>query len=113
MFITWCIENDLLSEEQKEDCDDDIQKIKNHKMTGGEFLIKNFDEKFTDEDLCELGNNFAEDYYTDDTKFTKKFNSYGDDFCETFDKKAVTIQSWQERANFPGLSSRLCDNPTN
>jgi hypothetical protein len=88
MFITWCIENDFLSEDQKEDCDEDIQKVKRHEMTGGEFLIKNLDEKFIDEDLSKLGNNFAEDYYNDDTKFTKEFNSYGDDFCETFDKKA-------------------------
>jgi len=85
MFITWCIENDLMSEEQKEDSADDIQKVINHEMTGGNFLINNCDEKFIDDDLCELGNEFAEDYYNDDTKFGK---NYGSDFCETFDKKA-------------------------
>ncbi|GHV96787.1 hypothetical protein AGMMS50293_31070 [Spirochaetia bacterium] len=86
MFITWCIENNFISDEQMEDSADDIQKVKRHEMTGGEFLIKNCDEKFTDYDLCELGNNFASDYYnSDDTKFDK---NYYNDYCDTFDKKA-------------------------
>jgi hypothetical protein len=86
MFLQWCIENDLLSEWQQEDCEEDIQKIKEHKMTGGEFLIKNCDEKFVDDDLCELGNNFAEDYYNNDTKFGKKYGSYIDDYSKIFDE---------------------------
>jgi hypothetical protein len=84
MFIVWCIENDLISDEQKEDSKDDILKVKRHEMTGGEFLIKNCDEKFTNEDLCKLGNNFAKDYYKYDTKFGKNYSSYADDFCDVF-----------------------------
>ena len=84
MFITWCIDNDLLSEEQKEDSNEDIQNVKIRKMTGGEFLIKNCDEKLSDNDLCEWGNEFAGDYYNDATKFSKKYGSYGNDFCEIF-----------------------------
>lgn len=84
MFLTWCIDNELLSEELKEDCSEDIQNIKNRKMTGGEFLIKNCDEKFIDDDLCEFGNEFAGDYYVHDAKFAKKYSSYGNDFCEIF-----------------------------
>ncbi|MCL1992537.1 MAG: hypothetical protein FWG66_06300 [Spirochaetes bacterium] len=84
MFITWCIDNDLLSEEQKEDNHEDLQKVKNRKMTGGEFLINNCDEKFSASDLCELGNGFAGDYYNDGTKFTEKHGCYGNDFSELF-----------------------------
>jgi hypothetical protein len=88
MFIAWNIENGFLSEKQKAESSEDIQKVQERKMTGGEFLINDLDGKFLDEDLCELGNDFANDYYNDDTKFAKKYSNYYNDFCETFDKKA-------------------------
>ena len=72
MFLTWCIDNDLLSEEQIEDSEDEIESVKNRKMTGAEFLIDICDEKFTDYDLNDIGNEFATDYYEDGTKFSKK-----------------------------------------
>jgi predicted nucleotidyltransferase len=84
MFITWIIENDLMSDEQIDDNEDDILKVKRHEMTGGKYLIKNCDEKFSDYDLCKIGNNFAKDYYRDDTKFGKKYSGYTDDFCDVF-----------------------------
>jgi hypothetical protein len=85
MFITWCIENDLIDDENDhiEDCAEEIQKIKKHEMTGGQFLIECCDEKFIDYDLSDLGNAFAEDYYDYDTEYTIK---YGDDFCDLFDE---------------------------
>jgi hypothetical protein len=86
MFLQWCIENNLFSDELNEDSEEDIIKIKEHKMTGAAFLIKNCDEKLLDVDLNELGNDFAIDYYENDTKFGKKYNSYINDYGETFDK---------------------------
>ncbi|RYD71964.1 MAG: hypothetical protein EOP53_22755 [Sphingobacteriales bacterium] len=47
MFISWCIDNNLMSEMQEEDAGDDIQLVKERKMTGAEFLINNCDEKFS------------------------------------------------------------------
>jgi hypothetical protein len=88
MFIAWCINNDLVSDELKEDAKEEIDDVKSHKMTGGEFLIKVCDEKFTDYDLNEIGNEFASDYYEEDTKFGKKYNSFLDDYSEIFDEKA-------------------------
>ena len=75
MFLQWCIENDLASDELIEDAEDEIKKVKEHKMTGAEFLIEICDEKLTDEDLNELGNSFAEDYYDD---------LFPDDYCKIF-----------------------------
>lgn len=72
MFLQWSIENNLFSAELYEDSEDDIIKIKEQKITGTEFLIKNCDEKFTHYDLNELGNGFANDYYENDTDFGKK-----------------------------------------
>lgn len=88
MFLTWCIDNDLISEFQIEESGEDIQKVKNRELTGAEFLIDNCDEKFTDEDLNNLGNEFAKDYYEDDTDFGRKFGNYSDDYSSTFDQKA-------------------------
>ncbi|MDQ0065688.1 DUF7832 domain-containing protein [Chryseobacterium lathyri] len=88
MFLTWCINNDLLSEELTEDSRDEIQSVKRREMTGAEFLIDVCDEKFSEYDLNDPGNGFAQAYYNDDTVFGKKFNSFTDDYSETFDKKA-------------------------
>jgi len=57
-------------------------------MTGAEFLIDLCDEKFSEYDLNEQGNHFARYYYTDNTSFSKKYNSFGDDYSAVFDKKA-------------------------
>lgn len=89
MFLTWCIDNDLISEEQLEDSGEDVQAVKDRKLTGAEFLIKNCDEKFIDDDLNDLGNEFAKDYYEDDTDFGGKFGSYEDDYPATFDQIAI------------------------
>ena len=89
MFLTWCIDNDLLSEEQIEDSEDEIESVKNRKMTGAEFLIDICDEKFTDYDLNGIGNEFATDYYEDGTKFSKKHKNYFGDYAEIFDIKVI------------------------
>ena len=89
MFLTWCIDNDLLSEEQIEDSEYEIESVKNRKMTGAEFLIDICDEKFTDYDLNDIGNEFATDYYEDGTKFSKKHKNYFGDYAEIFDIKVI------------------------
>ncbi|PQA97095.1 hypothetical protein B0A69_03345 [Chryseobacterium shigense] len=88
MFLAWCINNDLISEELAEDSADEIQSVKRREMTGGEFLIDVCDEKFSEYDLSAQGNGFAQAYYNDGTAFGKKFNSFADDYSETFDRKA-------------------------
>ena len=88
MFLAWCIDNNLISEFQIEEAGDDVESVKNRTMTGAEFLINNCDEKFTDEDLNDLGNEFANDYYQDDTEFGKQYGSYLNDYSEFFDEKA-------------------------
>ncbi len=88
MFITWCIENNLLSEEQTLDFEEDISEVKKYKMTGSEYLINNCDEKFIEDDLCELGNNFTKDYYNNNSLFADKYGTYFTDYCNIFDENA-------------------------
>jgi hypothetical protein len=87
MFITWCIENNLMSDEQMEECAEEIEQIKNREMTGAEFLSIVCDEKFIDSDLSNLGQAFANDYYEPNTNFSKEYNFYLTDYCEVFEEK--------------------------
>jgi hypothetical protein len=80
MFLTWCIDNKLNSQFHVDESRDDLEKVKARLMTGAEFLINNCDEKFTDEDLNEIGNEFASAYYQDDTDFVRKHSGYLQDF---------------------------------
>lgn len=88
MFLNWCVENDLISEEIKNEAKDEIGKIKCQKITGVEFLIDVCDEKLTTDNLNEIGNDFALDYYDNETEFGKKYSSYADDYSQVFDRKA-------------------------
>jgi hypothetical protein len=89
MFLAWCINNDLISEELKEDSEELVNDVKSRKVTGGEFLREACDEKFTDYDLNEIGNEFASDYYEDDTNFSKNCKNYFGDYAEIFNIKVV------------------------
>lgn len=92
IFLEWCIQNDLMSEEQIEDFHDDILKVKENKMSGVEYLINNCDEIFSDNDLNEVGNNFAKDYYESGTEFSNAYSDYQSDYCQVFDNdKSETI----------------------
>ncbi|CAA9195920.1 DUF7832 domain-containing protein [Flavobacterium collinsii] len=88
MFLTWCIDHDLLSEEHLEGSEEEIDAVKNRELTGAEFLISNCDEKFTQYDLNDIGNAFAKAYYEDESNFAKKFGAYCDDYAKHFDKEA-------------------------
>jgi hypothetical protein len=88
MFLAWCMENNLVSEELIEQSAEAIERVKKHELTGAEFLIEECDEKFWSSDLSDEGNAFAGDYYEDGTEFSKKFHSYMEDYCDAFNQKA-------------------------
>ena len=56
MFLNWCIHNNLISDELKEDAAEEIEKVKRREMTGAEFVMDSCDGKFSEYDLNELGN---------------------------------------------------------
>lgn len=64
MFLTWIIDNDLIGEIHLYNSIEDLEKVKNKLLTGRDFLIKNCREKLCDEDLNEVGNDFAKYYYS-------------------------------------------------
>jgi hypothetical protein len=85
MFLTWCIDRDLLSAEQVEDAGADIEKVKQRTLTGAEFLISVCDQKFTTGDLGQMGNDFAKAYYARKEKTASaKYASYFEDYEKIF-----------------------------
>jgi hypothetical protein len=117
MFLAWCIENDLIAKELEDESTEGIQKVKTREMTGAEFLIQVLDERILDEDLSELGQAFANDYYEMKTKFGKKFGFYLDDYVNAFGeiakKRSVSYEtlyhvedSWENYDLLRGLITR-------
>lgn len=88
MFICWCAENNLISEELKEDTEEELQKLRRRELTGAEFIMDMMDGKFSEHDLNMIGNAFAQDYYKDETDFGNRFSSFADDYVNLFDMKA-------------------------
>jgi hypothetical protein len=88
MYLTWCIDNDLLSEDAIEGFEEEIESVKNRTMTGAEFVMI-CDGKFIDDDLNDIGNEFTTDYYENGTKFSEKYENYFGDYAEIFDIKVV------------------------
>lgn len=88
MFLNWCINKNLISDELKEDCKNEIESVKRREITGADFVIDACDGKFSEHDLNDLGNAFAKDYYVDETDFGDKFSSFATDYINIFDSIA-------------------------
>jgi len=82
LFLAWCINNNLISQFQIEESPEDIDLVLNRKISGRDFILNNCDEKLTSEDLNDLGNAFAEDYYDGEGDFSQKTSSYLQDFTK-------------------------------
>lgn len=89
MFLTWFIDNDLLSEDQMDDLEEDIAEVKERTLTGAEFLMNNCDGKLTDDDFNEVGNAFAAAYYEDGTPFGKAYKDYLGDYASILNIKVT------------------------
>jgi hypothetical protein len=63
MFLAWAINNDFAGELHREDSIEALADVRERRITGRDFLINECDEKFWEEDLNDLGNAFARDYY--------------------------------------------------
>ena len=86
MYMKWCINNDLISSELKEDSQVGIDSVKNNIITGAEFINSYSDGKFLSTDLSDIGRKFTNDYYEDNSDFSKNNGSYLDDYTKIFEK---------------------------
>ncbi|WP_298445740.1 hypothetical protein [uncultured Ferrimonas sp.] len=63
IFLAWALTHGLAGDLHKVEWPEEIEAVKSKLKTGGQFLSDNCDGKFTDEDLNELGNKFASEFY--------------------------------------------------
>jgi len=100
MFMTWIIQNNLIGEFHLQDSQLSLEKVKNREMTGLEFLIKECDSKFWDEDLNDEGNKFAKYYYAD-----QQYGDYIIDYEKTFSKYDNLYQVEDTWSNYDKIKS--------
>ena len=77
MFLAWAALNGLAGDYHKIDSAKELAELLAREITPGAWFIRTCDEKFTDEDLSEEGNQFAAAYYGDG-------GSYVSDYCDAF-----------------------------
>lgn len=73
MFLAWAITRDLAGELHSENSIESLVAVRERRMTGRDFLFRECDEKFTDEDLNEEGNAFTAWYYGSDGPFLEDY----------------------------------------
>jgi hypothetical protein len=102
MFITWVINNNLESDLHKTESIESIGKVKAREMTGTDFLIKECDEKFWEDDLSAEGLEFAKNYYVSNSYYgdyeaalvtTEPTLYHVQDTWENYDKLSMYIDS--------------------
>ena len=63
MFVAWALMSGLAGEMYTNDFPDEIPKLRARSLTPGSFFLEACDGKFTDDDLNEEGNAFAQMYF--------------------------------------------------
>ncbi|MFY8349245.1 hypothetical protein AAEU29_01715 [Pseudoalteromonas sp. SSM20] len=63
VFLAWALVHGMVGEVHNFERPEDVQAVKSKLKTGGQFLADNCDGKFTDEDLNDIGNKFASEFY--------------------------------------------------
>lgn len=85
MFITWLIDNNLLDNDFVEECEEQIEKVKQRKLTGSQFYESCMDGVFSIDEVSELGNAFALRY------LDSKTGKYIDDYSEVCSDDLPTL----------------------
>lgn len=63
MFVAWALLSELAGALHIDEFPESLDALRRREVTPGQFLIQFCDEKFTDEDLSEEGNAFAQAYF--------------------------------------------------
>lgn len=105
MFVAWVLLHGLAGDIHLVEFPEPFARLRERKVTPGQFFLDACDGKFTDEDLSELGNRFAEHYYEHDDRPGTYFSDYAatvgaeppsiyhvPDSWETYERLAPVIQ---------------------
>jgi hypothetical protein len=79
LLLRWCLLKGWAGELHLRESTEDLQQLLSGEMTGTEFLFRNCDGKFTDEDLNDEGNAFIATYYGNDGPYLSDYaEAFGD-----------------------------------
>ena len=105
MFVAWALLHGLAGDIHTREFPEPLARLRERKITPGQFFLEACDGKFTDEDLSEVGNRFAEYYYERDDRRGTYFADYAGrvgteppsiyhvpDTWETYERLAPIIQ---------------------
>jgi hypothetical protein len=87
MFLAWALLHGLAGELHTDDLPETLQQLRQRAITPTEFFLRACDEKFTDEDLSDEGNAFAEHYY----KSGDKWGNYLDDYAASLGQEGRSL----------------------
>lgn len=76
LYLTWIIDNDLISEMHLSDNAEYIDLVRKRERTGRDFLIDICDEKFGADDLNKKGLEFTRSYYSDENDMKEYIIDY-------------------------------------
>jgi hypothetical protein len=106
MFVAWALLSGLSGAIHIDDFPDDIRVLRERVVTPGDFFLKACDGKFTDEDLSEEGNAFAQEYF--DSESAKYLEDYEHALLQDLPSLYHVVDSWENFDRLkPFLDQRL------
>lgn len=94
MFLAWAISKDLISDKHSENFNEDLESVRKREITGRDYLIKNCSSQLSEEDLSEIGQGFAYDFYCDDEGYKEYIEIYDKTFCKKLASFYEVRDSW-------------------
>lgn len=94
MFLAWAISKDLISDKHSENFNEDLESVRKREITGRDYLIKNCSSQLSEEDLSEIGQGFAFDFYCDDEGYKEYIEIYDKTFCKKLASFYEVRDSW-------------------
>lgn len=76
LYLRWCFAKGWAGELHIEDVPEDVADVIRGKLSATEFLFRNCDGKFTDEDLTDEGNFFTQQYYGNDGLYLEDYSEH-------------------------------------
>jgi len=104
MFVAWALLSGLGGTIHTEEFPEELAKLRDRTITPGQFLISACDEKFTDEDLTDLGNEFAKVYCQSEAEDGSYFSDYCEVLADEFPSAYHVADTW---GNFDKLKPVL------
>jgi hypothetical protein len=110
MFLAWALLSDLGGTLHTEEFPNHLARLRDRVITPGQYLISVCDEKFTDEDLNDQGNEFAEAYYESESESDSYIADYEQTLADELPSAYHVADTWDNFDKMkPVIDRRLSD----